>query len=69
MKPRKDIYLVGYAQAGNVVYGKRHLRLNGLICEPGEDFAHPLTLYQAKAGVKKLRFKGAKIFKLVEVNP
>lgn len=67
---RKDRYVVGYHNAGNVVYGKYHLRVNrgGRDRKPNEDYAQPMTEYQAKRALKKMPCRGAKIFKLVEVD-
>lgn len=67
---RKDRYVVGYGGAGNVIYGKYHLEVNGdKLKKPcNEDYAQPMTEYQAKRALKKMPSKGAKVFKLVEVN-
>lgn len=64
---RKDVYVVGYKSAGNVVYGKHRTGVSNLVKPPEEDYAHPMTERQAKRAVKKMPCKGAIIFKLVEV--
>ena len=64
---RKDRYVVGYGGAGNVIYGKYHTKVaKGKTKPPNEDYAQPMTEHQAKRALKKR--KGARIFKLVEVN-
>ena len=65
---RQDRYLVGYKTAGNVVYGKRNLRVTKATCNIGEDYTDPMTLKQAQRGLKKMPQSGAVIYKLVEVK-
>jgi len=64
---RKDIYVVGYDGAGNVVYGKYHSEVSNRKYKSSEDYSNPMTEYQAKRALKKMSSKNAKIFKLVEV--
>ena len=65
---RKDRYVIGYPGVRNPVYGKRHLEMNGFKCNAGEDYAQPMTEFQAKRALKKMPCKGARIYKLVEVK-
>lgn len=65
---RKDRYVVGYGGEGNVIYGKYHTEVGNRKCKANEDYAQPMTEFQAKRALKKMPNKGAKIFKLVEVK-
>lgn len=65
---RGDIYVVGYRGAGNAIYGKKNLGVSRNKCQPNEDYAEPMTAYQAKRALKKMPCKGAVIYKLVEIK-
>ena len=65
---RKDKYLVGYSGSGNVLYGKYHTGVVKNTRPDREDYAQPMTEFQAKRALKKMSCSGAKIFKLVEIK-
>lgn len=63
-RKRVDRFVVGYAAAGNCVYGSEHI----LRCDAG--IAQPMPLNIARQ-LKKKKFheSGATIFKLVPLKP